>query len=154
MTPLPISFTASSDSNYVSLQWDGIQNDSSFASYSIYRSTEKDGEYKAIKEKLTAVNMYDTSVDLGKTYYYCIMTVDKAGNRSELSAPVACKVVDDETIPVINSITPIEGTVLGYKNNEITVVATDNAKVANVKIEYKTDALFSTYTTLKETTNN
>ncbi|MEE1154302.1 MAG: PKD domain-containing protein, partial [Acutalibacteraceae bacterium] len=28
------------------------------------------------------------------------------------------------------------------------------AKVANVKIEYKTDALFSTYTTLKETTNN
>ncbi len=150
----PAGLTASSDENYVSLSWNPVTGDESFSHYRVYRSSEENGEYKLIKNNLTTVNTYDTNVEYGNTYFYKIDSVDKAGNVSELSKAVSCKVKDDEEKPQIYDVYPANESVISAKNCEITVSASDNAKLANLKVEYKTNALLSSYTTLKEITGN
>ncbi|MEE1153976.1 MAG: leucine-rich repeat protein, partial [Acutalibacteraceae bacterium] len=147
---LPSEFTASSDENYVSLQWSPITNDDSFHSYNLYRSEVKDGEFPLLKSGLQTITAYDTDVVMGKYYYYKISTVDKAGNESELSETIVCKVKEDEEAPVIYDIYPKDGSVIGVQNKNITVLATDNAKVYNMKVEYRVEGLFNSYKTLKE----
>ncbi len=151
---IPTGLTASSDENYVALNWNTVADDESFAYYRVYRSTKEDGDYTIIKNNLNTVNTYDTSVDYSATYYYKIKAVDKAGNESLFSTVISCKVKDDEEAPVIYDIYPSNGSVISAKNSQITVSAADNAKLSNLKLEYRTNSLFSTYTTLKEVTGN
>ena len=56
--------------------------------------------------------------------------------------------------PVIYDLSPVDGTRIGNNNNSVTVAASDNAKLSNLKIEYKINGLFSSYQTIKEIAGN
>ncbi len=151
---LPTEFTASSDDDYVCLQWSGMETDSSFRCFKLYRCATEDGEYNLIASSLTTLNYYDTRVEYGEGYYYKISTYDKAGNESELSEAVFCKVKEDEEAPVIYGISPSDGSAIGKINSTVNVLAVDNARVGTLKVEYMVEGLFSSYTTLREVTDN
>ena len=57
------------------------------ASYQIYRSTKKDGDYQHIKtiDSVGTSSWTDSSVKTGKTYYYKIKTVVKTQNGEQTS---------------------------------------------------------------------
>ncbi|MBA2735470.1 MAG: fibronectin type III domain-containing protein, partial [Pyrinomonadaceae bacterium] len=67
------------------------------AGYRIYRSTDrnlKKSEWSLLTEDLLTTNTFqDSNVESGKTYFYYLIAVDKAGNVSEPSEVVS------ETLP-------------------------------------------------------
>lgn len=154
--PTGIKADSSSDgsSSFVCVSWNPVTGDNSFAYYRVYRSGSEDGEYTLIKNNLTTVNTYDTGVEFGETYFYKLECVDLAGNVSEKSEAVSCKVIDDTESPVILPVSPYDGAAISSRNNSITIAATDNARVKSLKAEYKTNAFFSDYKTLGEVTDN
>ena len=155
----PTGVTASSGeteggSSFVNISWNAITDDNSFAYYRVYKSNSADGEFTLLKNNIKTVNTYDENVDFSATYYYKVETVDLAGNVGKQSEVVSCKVKDDTEKPVIYDLSPVDGTRIGNNNNSVTVVASDNAKLSNLKIEYKTNGLFSSYQTIKEIAGN
>lgn len=106
------------------------------------------------ENNVKTVNTYDENVDFSATYYYKVEAVDLAGNVGKQSGVVSCKVKDDTEKPVIYDLSPVDGTRIGNNNNSVTVAASDNAKLSNLKIEYKTNGLFSSYQTIKEIAGN
>lgn len=155
----PTGVTASSGeteggSSFVNISWNAITDDNSFAYYRVYKSNSADGEFTLLKDNVKTVNTYDENVDFSATYYYKVEAVDLAGNVGKQSDVVSCKVKDDTEKPVIYDLSPVDGTRIGNNNNSITVAASDNAKLSNLKVEYKTNGLFSSYQTIKEITGN
>ena len=155
----PTGVTASSGeteggSSFVNISWNAITDDNSFAYYRVYKSNSADGEFTLLKNNIKTVNTYDENVDFSATYYYKVETVDLAGNVGKQSEVVSCKVKDDTEKPVIYDLSPVDGTRIGNNNNSVTVAASDNAKLSNLKIEYKTNGLFSSYQTIKEIAGN
>ena len=155
----PTGVTASSGeteggSSFVNISWNAITDDNSFAYYRVYKSNSADGEFALLKNNVKTVNTYDENVDFSATYYYKVEAVDLAGNVGKQSEVVSCKVKDDTEKPVIYDLSPVDGTRIGNNNNSVTVAASDNAKLSNLKIEYKTNGLFSSYQTIKEIAGN
>ena len=155
----PTGVTASSGeteggSSFVNISWDAIADDNSFAYYRVYKSNSADGEFTLLKNNVKTVNTYDENVDFSATYYYKVEAVDLAGNVGKQSEVVSCKVKDDTEKPVIYDLSPVDGTRIGNNNNSVTVAASDNAKLSNLKVEYKTNGLFSSYQTIKEIAGN
>ena len=155
----PTGVTASSGeteggSSFVNISWNAIADDNSFAYYRVYKSNSADGEFTLLKNNVKTVNTYDENVDFSATYYYKIEAVDLAGNVGKQSEVVSCKVKDDTEKPVIYDLSPVDGTRIGNNNNSVTVAASDNAKLSNLKVEYKTNGLFSSYQTIKEIEGN
>ena len=155
----PTGVTASSGeteggSSFVNISWNAITDDNSFAYYRVYKSNSADGEFTLLKNNVKTVNTYDENVDFSATYYYKVESVDLAGNVGKQSEVVSCKVKDDTEKPVIYDLSPVDGTRIGNNNNSVTVAASDNAKLSNLKIEYKTNGLFSSYQTIKEIAGN
>ena len=155
----PTGITASSGeteggSSFVNISWNAITDDNSFAYYRVYKSNSADGEFTLLKNNVKTVNTYDENVDFSATYYYKVEAVDLAGNVGKQSEVVSCKVKDDTEKPVIYDLSPVDGTRIGNNNNSVTVAASDNAKLSNLKIEYKTNGLFSSYQTIKEIAGN
>ena len=155
----PTGVTASSGeteggSSFVNILWNAITDDNSFAYYRVYKSNSADGEFTLLKNNVKTVNTYDENVDFSATYYYKVEAVDLAGNVGKQSEVVSCKVKDDTEKPVIYDLSPVDGTRIGNNNNSVTVAASDNAKLSNLKIEYKTNGLFSSYQTIKEIAGN
>ena len=155
----PTGVTASSGeteggSSFVNISWNAITDDNSFAYYRVYKSNSADGEFTLLKNNVKTVNTYDENVDFSATYYYKVESVDLAGNVGKQSEVVSCKVKDDTEKPVIYDLSPVDGTRIGNNNNSVTVAASDNAKLSNLKIEYKINGLFSSYQTIKEIAGN
>ena len=155
----PTGVTASSGeteggSSFVNISWNAITDDNSFAYYRVYKSNSADGEFTLLKNNVKTVNTYDENVDFSATYYYKVEAVDLAGNVGKQSEVVSCKVKDDTEKPVIYDLSTVDGTRIGNNNNSVTVAASDNAKLSNLKIEYKTNGLFSSYQTIKEIAGN
>ena len=155
----PTGVTASSGeteggSSFVNISWNAIADDNSFAYYRVYKSNSADGEFTLLKNNVKTVNTYDENVDFSATYYYKVEAVDLAGNVGKQSEVVSCKVKDDTEKPVIYDLSPVDGTRIGNNNNSVTVAASDNAKLSNLKVEYKTNGLFSSYQTIKEIAGN
>ena len=141
-------------SSFVNISWNAITDDNSFAYYRVYKSNSADGEFTLLKNNVKTVNTYDENVDFSATYYYKVEAVDLAGNVGKQSEVVSCKVKDDTEKPVIYDLSPVDGTRIGNNNNSVTVAASDNAKLSNLKIEYKINGLFSSYQTIKEIAGN
>ena len=155
----PTGVTASSGeteggSSFINISWNAITDDNSFAYYRVYKSNSADGEFTLLKNNVKTVNTYDENVDFSATYYYKVEAVDLAGNVGKQSEVVSCKVKDDTEKPVIYDLSPVDGTRIGNNNNSVTVAASDNAKLSNLKVEYKTNGLFSSYQTIKEIAGN
>ncbi len=139
---------------YVNVSWNPITGDNSMRHYNVYRSDSEGGAFKLIKGAVQAINTYDYNVEYGKTYYYKVEAVDYAGNISPKSQAVSCKVKDDEDIPVIHNAYPVDGSYIGAKSRVVSIAASDNARLDTIKVEYKTNALLSSWKTLREITGN
>jgi len=76
----------------VELSW-SINTETDLAGYRVYRSEQQDTPGKLVTTDLLLSPVYrDTSVQLGHTYWYSVTAVDRSGNESSPSAPVAAEV--------------------------------------------------------------
>jgi len=76
----------------VELSW-SINAETDLAGYRVYRSEQQDTPGKLVTTDLLLSPVYrDTSVQLGHTYWYSVTAVDRSGNESSPSAPVAAEV--------------------------------------------------------------
>jgi hypothetical protein len=76
----------------VELSW-SINTESDLAGYRVYRSEQQDTAGKLVTTDLLLSPVYrDTSVQPGHTYWYSVTAVDRYGNESAHSAPVAVEV--------------------------------------------------------------
>jgi hypothetical protein len=76
----------------VELSW-SINTETDLAGYRVYRSERQDRPGQLVTTDLLPSPVYrDTSVQLGHTYWYSVTAVDRSGNESAHSAPVAAEV--------------------------------------------------------------
>ena len=76
----------------VELSW-SINTESDLAGYRVYRSEQQDTPGQLVTTDLLLSPVYrDTSVQPGHTYWYSVTAVDRSGNESTHSAPVAAEV--------------------------------------------------------------
>jgi fibronectin type 3 domain-containing protein len=70
----------------VDLTWDpGAGHDSSEMRYNVYRSTQPGGPYIKIASHVAKPEYTDWLIDRGRTYYYVVKAVDRAGRESNYS---------------------------------------------------------------------
>jgi hypothetical protein len=83
---------ATPDSVVVDLSW-SISPETDLAGYRVYRSDDQGSKGASLTPDLLLAPAYrDTSVEQGHRYWYKVTAVDRAGNESESSAPVAIEV--------------------------------------------------------------
>jgi hypothetical protein len=76
----------------VDLSW-SINVEPDLAGYRIYRSDREDAQGKLLTPDLLPTPAYrDNSVESGNRYWYTVTAVDRAGNESTASAPVAVEI--------------------------------------------------------------
>jgi uncharacterized protein len=77
----------------VDLSW-SINVETDFAGYRLYRSEQQDATGQPITSELLPTPAYrDTSVQPAHHYWYAVTAVDRAGNESAPSPPVAVEIV-------------------------------------------------------------
>jgi hypothetical protein len=82
----------SSSTPEVDLSW-SINVETDLAGYRVYRSEQQTAKGQLLTSELLLSPSYrDTSVQPGHRYWYCVTAVDRVGNESEPSAPVAADV--------------------------------------------------------------
>ncbi len=133
----PISLTASSDASEIQLLWQAHENQIDSVSFSLYRSTEEDGEYTKILSNASALNYYDRTAEPGNTYYYRLTAIDAAGNESAMSEAVAAVLEDDTAKPEVVSISPADTSMVSNVYNKVSALVRDNVKIASVTMEYR-----------------
>ena len=89
------------DNNKVELKWSAVKDvESGTNNYLIYRSeseiTAENASEHLLGQTYTSTKYVDSAINLGKTYFYRITVVDKAGNESNLSNQVTV----NTTVPV------------------------------------------------------
>ncbi|HZG84162.1 fibronectin type III domain-containing protein, partial [Paenibacillus sp.] len=132
---VPTGLQASATAYSVVLVWDA-PSDTDIAGMNVYRSESADGTYTLIKASQTGQRYDDESVDTGKTYYYKISAVDRAGLEGAATAPVQAQLVQDNDPPAITSLTPANGSVLGA-NPKLKASASDNYRLRDIAFEYR-----------------
>ncbi|MEE0874122.1 MAG: leucine-rich repeat protein [Ruminococcus sp.] len=152
-TAVPENVSASSDKEYIAVSWNE-PDDNTVVGFNLMRCDSKDGNYKEIRTNTNAVLIYDEDVVPGKTYWYKVQSVDKAGNLSAFSAPVSCTVTPDTSAPRINGFTPAVNSKLSPSYPTVNIEVIDNSMLTNLKVEYKVNGLLSFYTVLKEIKDN
>lgn len=139
---MPRDFIASGTDTYIYLSWlQGKEDD--LDTYSIYRSTDPDGNYEMLASGLNTIDYYDVydpndpySVQPNVQYYYKLRVQDSVGNISDFSPPVAAKLAADIDKPEVISINPEPGSVVGPTYKTIETLVSDNCCLKSVRIEY------------------
>lgn len=95
--PVPVDLIVVAGSGRVDLTWDASAAPD-LAGYHVYRATAADGEYRRLNAQLLAAQSFSDSVDLepGREYYYVVTAVDREGNESPFSEPVAGRPLPSE----------------------------------------------------------
>jgi fibronectin type 3 domain-containing protein len=76
----------------VDLSW-SINVESDFAGYRVYRSDQENSRGQLLTAELLLTPAYrDTSVQSTRHYWYTVTAVDRAGNESAPSPPVAVEI--------------------------------------------------------------
>lgn len=136
----PENVKAIGQCGYIQISWkQGPETD--LNGYSVYRSESMDGEYVLLAEGLKSIDYYDRDVTEDTVYYYKVAVKDKAGNRSEFAPAVYAEVGEDTEAPVIVTIYPASGSLMGVGNNAVGVTATDNHMLKSLHIEYSADGI-------------
>ena len=86
----PAEVTAISNGESISLVW-SPNNEDDLAGYYVYRSGI-DRDFKKLTQLISTASFEDTDVEKGKTYFYRVRALDKAGNESDNSNEVSEKV--------------------------------------------------------------
>lgn len=136
----PQNVKAVGQCGYIEISWNqGGETD--LNGYSVYRADTEDGEYVLQAKGLKTINFYDRTVTEGNVYYYIVAACDKAGNLSAFSEVVFSEVGEDTEAPVIVTIYPASGSLIGSGNNAVSVTATDNHMLQSLRMEYSADGI-------------
>ena len=95
-----ISYTQSKKGGKLKVKWTAVDG---ATSYQVYRSTEKNGEYAELATVTGTTSYTDTSVKVGKKYYYKVCAVFSNGTVGSLSAAVSGVALDKATITSVVS---------------------------------------------------
>ena len=129
----PLGLTINLLNSQIEIRWD-LPEDDDTAYYRIYRKTDTDSKFSLIKDNHKYLNYYDTNIELGVNYTYCISAVDSMGNESAMSSEVIGGIADDNVIPEIISIYPENGAVL-ETSQIVGISAKDNYKLDSIIVE-------------------
>ena len=130
------TISAEAGESQINLLWDEV-HDENVKYYVIYRALEEDGEYSCIaKLNAAEVNSYiDKDVEVGKEYFYKIVTESEFGKQSAASDIVSAVALADTTPPVILGFLPQSLSKVG-KYVSITVKTTDNVGIKDITLQY------------------
>lgn len=129
---VPSNVTVSLEGSRIEVRWTA-PDDEDTAYFKVYRKTS-DSDYTLIKDNYKYLNYFDTDIDLGTEYTYCVTAVDKNGNESARSESVVGGVTDDNVKPEILSVYPENGAVLDT-NQLVGVSARDNFRLDSITVE-------------------
>ncbi|WP_083878619.1 Ig-like domain-containing protein [Acetivibrio cellulolyticus] len=131
----PSGIYAEPEPGLITLKWQ--QNaETDLKSYKVYRAENADGPFTLLAQDVESLGYRDRSIDQTTTYYYQVSAVDIAGNEGSKSATISDKAAPDTQAPKVLGIWPDSGKTLSA-NPQISVVAYDNYKLANLKVEIK-----------------
>lgn len=130
---VPSGLEISLYNSQIEIRWD-LPEDDDTEYYRIYRKTDADNEFTLIKDNYKYCNYFDTDIELGIEYAYCISAVDNMGNESVMSSEVSGSIANDTIVPEIISIYPESGSVL-ETNQIVGVSVKDNFKLEDVIVE-------------------
>ena len=134
---MAMSLFATATDSGIELTW--AQDDyATLMGYNIYRSTAKDGNFVKINPSVLTAgesSFVDTNAEPGVTYWYTFTVVLSDFSESAPAGKVYCTAVDT-IVPTVYH-TPVNQ---GYLNNNLVIscTASDNMKVANVTLYYRT----------------
>ncbi|MBR3344775.1 MAG: leucine-rich repeat protein [Solobacterium sp.] len=132
---VPLNVTADTAKHAIEIRWES-PGDNDITGFKLYRS-EDGTHFELLKGDIASLNWFDRSVELGKVYSYKAAAKDSAGNVSELSDSVEASIPNDTEAPVIESIKPAEGSLLGADRYTISVLASDNFRLGSVRGTYR-----------------
>ena len=143
---------AAIDNSQIKLTWKSV---SGAQTYTIVRSTAVDGTYKIATELCNTNSFVDTSVTVGKTYYYKVKAV-RDNMESEFAGPVAVTAASLELST--SSVTMKTGTSIKItatvKPSGYVAWSSDNPKIAIVSSDGTIYAQKEGTTTVNATANN
>jgi len=97
---LPQNLNVESGDGVVAMSWN-MSLELDVDGYFVYRSVGLDKEFMKLNSKLVAVNIpiyFDSTISNGVQYFYAVSAIDKSGNESERSNPIAT-IGEDKTPP-------------------------------------------------------
>lgn len=129
---VPANVTLSLKNSQIEIRWTAPDNEDT-EYFRVYRKAS-DSDYALIKDNYKYLNYFDTDIDLGTEYTYCVTAVDKNGNESAKSEEVTGGVKEDNVKPEILSVYPENGAVLDT-NQLVGISARDNFRLDSITVE-------------------
>ncbi|MFH1149585.1 MAG: CARDB domain-containing protein [Actinomycetota bacterium] len=130
----PADFTATPAEGVVVLSWSAV-GDADLAGYRVLRSASESGPFSIISDYAIQATTYQDSEALqGQANFYRVISIDRAQNESVCASAFAIPLVDI-TPPVITSISPPDGAVIGLSVS-LEATGRDNAQIATFDFEY------------------
>ena len=116
------------------IRWDD-PTDTDVNYFRVYKSYSGDETFTLLKDKLEALNYFDTDIELAEMYDYYVTAVDYAGNESEKSEIVSGGVSDDTFKPQILSVVPKNGTKI-CNGRTMSISCKDNFRLGSILVEF------------------
>lgn len=129
----PSDLTIDFHNSQIEIRWTA-PNDDDTAYFRIYRKTNSDESFTLVKDNYKYLNYYDTNIELGAEYIYCVTAVDQMGNESAMTKEVSGSIASDNVIPEIVSVYPENGEILDT-NQIVGVSAKDNFRLKDIIVE-------------------
>lgn len=134
----PEGLAGTSGDGFIGLTWIAPE-DKDLAYYRIYRADIRDGIFRIVRDRLSAVNYYDTSVSVNQAYRYKIVAVDIAGNIGAESDECTASCSKDKTMPVVETVGPENDSTFGEEAT-LQAAVSDNACLSTVTFAYRQNA--------------
>ncbi len=119
----------------VEISWE-FEEDDEIEEYRIYRSSEQGVDYSDFLKSVEEDSYTDTDVDRGKTYYYRVAGVDKAGNIADLSKEVYATALLSDT----NTQTGLELRYVGLVDNFLSEIDNFVNMAEDVKDDFERES--------------
>ena len=103
--------------------------------FKIYKAYSGDGTFTLLKDKLEALNYFDTTIELAESYDYYVTAVDYAGNESEKSEIVSGGISEDTVKPQVLSVVPKNGAKI-CNGRTISISCKDNFRLGSILVEF------------------
>ncbi|MEM5779532.1 MAG: PKD domain-containing protein, partial [Lawsonibacter sp.] len=132
----PTGLELSSTAGYINLSWK-YEAERDFWYFRLWRAETEEGPYEPLLlGKYQYLRYLDRNVENGKTYYYKVTVVDRAGNESAYSAVISGGLSPDTNPPYLYLYDPIDGNVLSLKTR-FNVNVWDDLALKSLAIRYR-----------------
>lgn len=121
-------------SGQLEIKWDNPA-DKDVNYFRLYKAHNGDTSFTLLKDKLEALNYFDTDIELAEMYDYYVTAVDYAGNESEKSEIVSGGVFEDKVNPQILSVAPKTGTKI-CNGRTMSISCKDNFRLGSILVEF------------------